>query len=165
MADVKIKILSYGRIPGYPVNGPILNPIVVDEKVAMKYINAGLDVHIWNDQANDYVCYSSLDMVDTFHDKNRIENASDIGHKCPVCGNNKHDLIALTRISAKKSNTKSVKNIRICPEDPMETIYYDEPDFGDAYEPAPVSARAEHKIVEPIEEPDCLIGIDEFEEK
>lgn len=174
MADVKIKILSSGRIPGYPVTGPVLNPIVVDEKVAMRYINAGLKVVVWNDQMQDFVEYNSLDMVDFFNDKDEIVSSSDDGHKCQVCGKDPHDLLSRTRVKNTPSDvsTFSVKHTPLMPGDPVETVFTipEQVIEDDAYEPAPVPidrsmcySKPAFKEVEEV--PDFLIDIDEFEEK
>lgn len=175
MADVKIKVLSSGRIPGYPVNGPILSPITVDEKVAMRYINSGLRVVVWNEQLQDFVDYDSIDMVDFFHDKDKIVNADDEGHKCPVCGEDRHGLLDRTRVKNTPTgiNSYSVKHESLMPGDPVEKIFSIPETVieDDAYEPAPFPidrsmCYSKPAIKEPEEEiPDCLIDMDDFEEK
>lgn len=174
MADVKIKVLSAGKIPGYPVSGPILNPIVVDEKEALRYINSGLKVVIWNDQIQDFAEYNSLDMVDFFNEKNEIIYL-DEEHKCPICNEDPHDLIARTRVKNTEYNVNSfsVKHNNIMPGDPVETVFnIPEPIDDGAYEPAPIpidrSMCYSKPAVKEIEEelpPELLIDTDEFEEK
>lgn len=175
MADVKIKVLSSGRIPGYPVNGPILNPIIVDEKVAMRYINSGLRVVIWNEQIQDFVDYDSIDMVDFFNEKDEIVSSTDDGHKCPVCGEDPHGLLTSTRVKNTPTgiDSYSVKHETLMPGDPIERVFSIPEAIieDDAYEPAPIqidrSMCYSKPAVKEVEEeiPDCLIDIDEFEEK
>ena len=175
MADVKIKVLSSGRIPGYPVNGPILNPIIVDEKVAMRYINSGLRVVIWNEQIQDFVDYDSIDMVDFFNDKDEIVNSTDVGHKCPVCGEDPHGLLTRTRVKNTPTgiDSYSVKHESLMPGDPVEKIFSMPGPIieDDAYEPAPFTidrsmCYSKPAVKEAEEEiPDYLIDMDEFEEK
>lgn len=195
MAMVRLKIMSSGRIPGFPGCGPVLNPIIVDEKVAMRFINAGLDVRIWNDQINQFVKFSARDMLDFYNKKNYIGFSGDSDHNqegddCLICDevpNDVNDLIELTRVKTTptlaQSTTTTVSHKRIGSNDPIvhvleerpeqniteADIYYEEdvykedfyddiPDFGDAYEPAPVKKTNKAALFD-------AFGLDDFEEK
>lgn len=165
---IKLKIMSSGRIPGYPVNGPILHPIEVSKEEAMRFITAGLDVRIWVDQLKQYVKFNYRDMVDFYYDKNYIGFASDSDHNidgddCNICDDNYVDinqLIESTRVKqAYQTNENYVAKPRISSNEPIVYIIEEntvnnimvdeEPDFGGAYEPTPPEA----------------FGLDDFEEK
>jgi len=172
---VKLKIMSCGRIPGYPVNGPVLHPIEVTKEEAMRFITAGLDVRVWVDQLKQYMKFSPRDMVDFYNDKNYIGSSLDDNHNldgddCGVCDNepiNIDQLIANTRVKQTyENNGKYVAKPRMSSNEPIVYIieentvnnrevyeqppyYEEEPDFGDAYEPTPFEA----------------FGLDDFEEK
>lgn len=173
MAKVRIKILSAGRIPGYNVNGPVLNPISVEEEEAMRFINAGLDVRVWNDQVNDFVKFSARDMLDFYHDKNYIGSSTDEDHDerfddCVIC-DDVNILIKNLRVNqpARNVNIKAKPRISsneplvfVIEEEPIPENYVnvdDKPVFGDEYEEAPVK-----KMQLPF---DDMIGLDDFEEK
>lgn len=167
MADVRIKVLSSGRIPGYPCNGPILNPITVDETVAMRYVNAGLEVHIWSDQAQAFVRCQARDMLDTYNDKVIVDSSEDLTHDCDTTHPEEvSHLINVTRVKTTPSDSgvtySRSQGQQIGSSEPTSYIrgmyYYEEPDFGDAYEPVPFRVTAE-------EPPEGLIDIDEFEDK
>lgn len=173
---IKLKIMNSGRIPGYPVNGPVLHPIEVTKEQAMRFITAGLDVRVWVDQLKQYVKFSPRDMVDFYNDKNYIGFSTDEDHNydgddCGVCEEgfvNIDQLIASTRVKqADNNNARVVAKPRISSNEPIVYVieentvnnvmvdeippeyYNEEPDFGDAYEPTPFEA----------------FGLDDFEEK
>ena len=174
---LKVKIMNGGRIPGYPVNGPILHPIEITKEQAMRFITAGLDVRVWVDQLKEYVKFSPRDMVDFYNDKVYIGKDANDSHDFygeEDCGVTDppvdiNTLIERTRVKQTGGGPKAkyVPKPRIMGNEPIiylvedepdnivvdeqyEPDYYnEEPDFGDAYEPTPFEA----------------FGLDDFEEK
>jgi hypothetical protein len=164
---LKVKILNSGRIPGYPINGPVLHPIEITKEQAMRFITAGLDLRVWVDQLKAYVKFSPRDMVDFYNDKNYIGKDADESHAYygeEDCGVQEppvdiNTLIERTRIKQTGNSVNySVKpkffgnepTVYVIEENEREeNVFDDEPDFGDAYEPTPFEA----------------FGLDDFEEK
>ena len=157
---LKIKILSHGKIPGYPVNGPVIFPIWVEKEAAMRFINAGLDVRVWVEEVKQYVRFTAADMLDMYNNKNGLPSINDDNHNtndndCVIC-EDVQQMINLTRIKQESSKAHPVTKQRISSDEPViyvvepEPIMDEEvPDFGDAYEPTPFEA----------------FGLDDFEEK
>jgi hypothetical protein len=165
---LKIKILSPGKIPGYPVNGPVLSPIWVKREEAMSFINAGLKVDVWIEELKEFKRFTHMDMIDLYKDKTLLEDINDPDHNidgdCHVCDEvimNVHELIKNTRVKQTGSGHSVVveNNNRILGDEPVKYIIEEPPvieddeipDFGDAYEAPPFDVDA--------------FSLDDFEDK
>ena len=144
MATVKIKILSDGRIPGYKTSGPVLNPMEVEDKEALKFISMGLDVRVYNKKAKEYRKYNLKDMIDLINDKEEVETVK--YYETDTTGGN----LELQQISQEQvQSTPSSDVYEQYDRHTSEVNPDDEPYFGDAYEAPPIEA----------------FGLDNFEEK
>ena len=143
MANLKIKILSSGKIPGYKTSGPVLNPIEVDEKEVLKFISMGLDVRVYNEKLKEYKKYNLRDMLDVLNDKHEME-VMDENHECGICGGD----ITIHPIAYSQVESTPSKSVYVEP-DRYTHVDDSRPDFGDAYEAQPIEA----------------FGLDDFEEK
>ena len=144
MATVKIKILSDGRIPGYKTSGPVLNPMEVEDKEALKFISMRLDVRVYNKKAKEYRKYNLKDMIDLINDKEEVETVK--YYETDTTEGN----LELQQISQEQvQSTPSSDVHKQYDRHTSEVNSDDKPYFGDAYEAPPIEA----------------FGLDDFDEK